>query len=188
MSALQTVYTACASIRGRVTALRRAPRFDSQAQAELYLRSRYPQHVAEGRGYLRVKAPRKAAVLVAVAAGLMSGCTALRDPGEQAWLALHAVDTAQTFRIAGDPACYRESGQAWLIGDHPSEGAVAAWSVGAAGLHLAVTDYLLRTERPKWARAWQAVTIGMTGAAIVENYSIGIRVGGPNKPAHACRE
>lgn len=127
----------------------------------------------------------RAAALVILAA-LASGCTAIRDPGEQAWLALHAVDTAQTFRIADAPECFREDRAAWLIGEHPSKGAVAAWSIGSAGLHLAVTEFLLDRDWKIATRVWQAVTLIEKGSAIHQNYSIGIRVGAANKPRHAC--
>lgn len=120
--------------------------------------------------------------IAALAIGL-SGCTALETRETQAWLALHAVDTAQTLRIAGDPRCYLESDSLTrgLIGAHPSTGEVLAWSVGSAAVHVGVTELLLRNDHPKLAKAWQYVRIGVTADAVANNYTIGIRLGEPNK-------
>lgn len=116
---------------------------------------------------------------------VLSGCSALETHETQAWLALHAVDTVQTYRAAQDPQCFAEGDgiTRGLIGEHPSSSEVLAWSVGSAGVHLAVTEWLLRTDHPKIAKAWQYVRIGVTASAIAQNHSIGIRIGSPNQPA-----
>jgi hypothetical protein len=121
---------------------------------------------------------------------LLSGCQALKTPESQAWLALHAVDTVQTFRIADDPRCFKESDSLTrrLIGEHPSDGEVAAWAIGSAALHLGVTELLLRNEHPRLAKAWQWVRIGVTAAAVADNYTIGVRIGSPNDPKYPCME
>jgi hypothetical protein len=115
---------------------------------------------------------------------LCSGCTALESRESQAWLALHAVDTAQTLRIADDPRCFHEGNSVTrsMIGSHPSDGEVFAWSVGSAALHLGVTEWLLRTDHPRIAKAWQYLRIGITAAAVSDNHSVGIRIGSPNQP------
>jgi hypothetical protein len=122
-------------------------------------------------------------VLVAMA-GLLSGCTALETRESQAWLALHAIDSIQSFHAAQQPECFKEDDGVTrsLIGEHPSDAEVIAWSVGMAGLHLGVTEVLLRNDHPKLAKAWQYVRIGVTASAIAQNHSIGIRVGSPNRP------
>jgi hypothetical protein len=120
---------------------------------------------------------------------LCSGCTALESRETQAWLALHAIDTVQTFRIADNPQCFKEADSITrsVIGSHPSDGEVAAWAVGSAALHLGVTELLLRNDHPRIARAWHYVRIGVTASAIAQNHSIGIRIGSPNSPpAGAC--
>jgi hypothetical protein len=121
--------------------------------------------------------------IAALAIGL-SGCTALEQRETQAWLALHAVDTAQTYRIAQDARCFNEADGITreLIGAHPSTGQVLAWSVGSAAVHVGVTELLLRNDHPKLAKAWQYVRIGVTASAIENNHSIGIRIGSPNEP------
>lgn len=115
-----------------------------------------------------------------------SGCSemqSLQQPETKAWLALHAVDTLQTFDIAHDSHCYQERDGITrsLIGAHPSDGEVAAWSLASAGLHLGVTELLLRHEHPMLAKAWQYLRIGITADAVASNYRFGIRIGSPNQ-------
>jgi hypothetical protein len=120
-----------------------------------------------------------------IAAGLiLTGCQALKTPESHAWLALHAVDTIQTYHAAQQPECFHEGDSVTrrVIGTHPSDAEVAAWSIGSAALHLGVTELLLRNEHPALAKAWQYVRIGITTSAIAGNYSAGIRIGSPNKP------
>ena len=126
-------------------------------------------------------------LLVLPVAALATGCTALRSPHEQAWLALHAVDTAQTVDIAHDP-CYIEAHPVTraLIGERPSDAQVAAWAIGTAALHVGVTQWLLDHYHPKLARAWSYVTIGEKAWAIGHNISLGIRLGAPNKSYAGC--
>lgn len=124
-------------------------------------------------------------IAAGIAAGiLLNGCAALETSESQAWLALHAVDTIQTFHAAQDPRCFAEGDSITrsLIGSHPSDGEVAAWAVGSAALHLGVTELLLRNDHPRAAKVWQYVRIGVTGSAIAQNHSIGIRIGSPNQP------
>jgi hypothetical protein len=119
---------------------------------------------------------------------LCSGCTALETRESQAWLALHAVDTMQTLRIADSPECFYEADSITqsLIGRTPSRGKVLAWSAGMAGVHLGVAELLLRNDHPRLARLWQYLQIGNTASAIGQNIGIGIRIGSPNK-THTCR-
>jgi hypothetical protein len=114
----------------------------------------------------------------------LCGCTALETKETQAWLALHAIDTAQTFRISQEPQCFAERDRVTssLIGEHPSATEVLAWSVGMAGVHLGVTEWLLRNEHHKMVKAWQYIRIGTTVSAVARNHSIGIRIGSPNEP------
>jgi hypothetical protein len=124
-----------------------------------------------------------AKMMLLAAAFWLSGCTALETDESRAWLALHAVDTIQTYHAAQEPACYEEKDGLTrsLIGRHPSDGEVIAWSIGMAGVHLGVTEYLLRTDHPKLAKAWQYVRIGVTLDAVSNNYRAGIRIGSPNR-------
>jgi hypothetical protein len=119
---------------------------------------------------------------------LCSGCTALETHEEQTWLALHAVDAAQTYSIAGD-RCYYEANPLTrsIIGREPSHAAVVGWAIGIAAVHVGVSDYLLRTDHPKLAKAWQYITIGTSAYSVGNNFSIGIRIGRDNKMPDACR-
>lgn len=135
--------------------------------------------------WLLARGPWRRFLLIFPVAVLATGCTALRTPEERAWLALHALDSAQTYRIAQDDArCYHESNPITsdLIGEFPSRTSVVAWSIGSAAVHAGVSELLLRNERPGLAKAWQYVTMGFTGNTVLRNYQIGIRLGAPNKP------
>lgn len=126
-----------------------------------------------------------AARLFAVAVSILCcGCTALETRESQAWLAIHAIDTVQTYRISQDPACYHEADSITrsIIGEHPSSGEVLAWSAGIAGLNLGITELLLRNDHPKLAKAWQYLRISVSASAIAKNHQIGIRIGSPNRP------
>lgn len=117
-----------------------------------------------------------------VLALLLSGCTALETKESKGWLVLHAIDTVQTLDLAHDSRCYveRDGLTRRLIGSHPSDGEVAAWSLGSAALQLGVTELLLRNDHPRLAKAWQFFRIGVTASAVSQNHAIGIRIGSQN--------
>lgn len=123
---------------------------------------------------------------------LLSGCAHWSPETralETAYLAVHAVDAAQTMTIARNPDTVHERTSAWLIGEQPSRGQVAAWAIGGALLHMAVTDQLERHEAPRWLkRSWQAFTIGPKVSTVAENHELGIRVDGLTDALRArCR-
>jgi hypothetical protein len=135
------------------------------------------------------------ALLVPVILGLC-GCATLQQtaggPGlalaEASWQVLHAVDFAQTITIARQPARFEEEGipTVWLIGEHPSEGAVEACWAGFALLHLAGTRFLaLRADRGRvwrWALyGWEALSIADGAYAVAGNASIGLQPFGPHE-------
>jgi hypothetical protein len=137
----------------------------------------------------------RAAALVMLATSCLVGCATLqpiaREHGlvltEGSWQVLHAVDFAQTITIARQPARYQEEGvpTRWLIGEHPSEGAVVACWAGLALAHLAVTRYLAdRTDRGRpwrWALyAWEALTLTDSAFGVAQNASIGLQPFGPH--------
>jgi hypothetical protein len=76
-----------------------------------------------------------AALLIALTGGL-AGCATVQHVArrhgvalaEASWQALHAVVFSQTVTIARQPGRYHEDGipTLWVIGGHPSEGAVEA--------------------------------------------------------------
>lgn len=90
---------------------------------------------------------------------------------ESTWQVLQFVDWKQTRVIANHPELYEEKNP--IFGSHPSTGKVDAMFAAGALLHVGITHVL-----PKEYRVyWQAVTIGMSAACVINNYSIGIRVG-----------
>lgn len=130
-------------------------------------------------------------IAVTLAAG---GCAGLRQAArrhgvvlaEASWQILHAVDFAQTVTIARQPARFTEEGipTVWLIGEHPSEGAVEACWAGFALLHVAGTRFLaLRADRGRpwrWALyGWEALSIADGAYAVARNASIGLQPFGP---------
>jgi hypothetical protein len=127
---------------------------------------------------------RRIAFLFVVA---LTGCSALKEPGERAWLAAHAIDTAQTLTFRDDP-CIREgnSTTAAIIGREPKPAAVAAWSIATAAAHMAFTEFLLDRGYERTARAWQWVTFTEKGINVARNHELGARIFGEN--VQACRQ
>lgn len=113
---------------------------------------------------------------------VLTGCTAMRQPGEIAWQAAHLVDALQTDSLRDDP-CLEESDPFTraLIGSEPSRGAVIAWAAGSAVVHAGITEWLLSREWNKLASAWQWITFGHKGIVVANNHRLGARVIGPNK-------
>jgi hypothetical protein len=107
---------------------------------------------------------------------MAAGCSSL-PTSEYVWQGAHLVDVAQTMQIARNPDCYREDNRftSQLIGDHPSEGDVAAWGIGTSLFHAGITSILVDLEAPRWVIAgWQAVTIVAVGDAVANNFDEGL--------------
>ncbi len=89
---------------------------------------------------------------------------------EIAWGTLHLIDLGQTLNIAKDPKHYHEINP--ILGKHPKVGDVYAVFIFSAFAHP-VVSYLLPNP---YRKAFQYVTIGMTGMAVINNFSIGLRL------------
>lgn len=115
---------------------------------------------------------------LAIAAASLCGCASL-SPGEIAVQSLHAVDVAQTVKIAKNPTKYQEAGYGmpFLIGAHPSEARVIEWGAVSGIAHYAVDDYLYQHNHPKVAMAFEAVSIAFVADTVHHNYSIGLGYG-----------
>jgi|GEM_PF-3307426 len=87
------------------------------------------------------------------------------------WTSLYLVDFSQTLKIAREPENYHERNP--LIGDHPSEGKVAAMFIGGYIAQTALVHVLPAAYRP-WA---QYVFIGVSGACVINNFSVGLGIG-----------
>lgn len=132
-------------------------------------------------------------------AGLLSGCSSFTTPearhAEIAWLALDAVDTAQTVTIARSPGCLYEANpiavQAYG-GPHPDVGRVLAVNSVLAFAHWELGAWLDRnaersaaadpdddTSTPaNWyiARgAFYALSFLGSGHAVLGNFMMGVR-------------
>lgn len=101
---------------------------------------------------------------------------------ECVWLTLHTIDWGQTRNIAMDPEHYYEAGIAkFFVGEHPSVRDVDIYMGLSAILHPIITNFL-----PKRARfgniifnpraVWQAISIGMSGNYVVNNFNVGLTV------------
>jgi hypothetical protein len=89
---------------------------------------------------------------------------------EGIYLALKTIDMGQTLDIAAQPDKYYEVNP--VLGRHPSKSAVYAYFLTTSLLHIGITNVLPTKYRP-W---FQGVTIGLSGACVIHNYSIGLRV------------
>lgn len=119
---------------------------------------------------------KSSALLVAIS---LSGCSSL-STYERSWQTMNALDWSQTMHIAREPTCYREVGSAELIGEHPSEGEVAALAAAYSLGHLWINRELeARAERNAvWHWTWrffQASSFLITSRNVANNHRIGLR-------------
>ena len=129
--------------------------------------------------------------VMAMACIALSGCESLQsfnEGSEATFQAVHLVDTLQTIHGSASDPCYGEGDPVTrrLIGERPSSSEVAAWGVGYAMVHYGVTRLLTENGFDKTAAVWEVATIADTVTAIGHNYSIGIRLGAPNKDPVGC--
>jgi hypothetical protein len=89
---------------------------------------------------------------------------------EGTWIGLHTIDWMQTRYIAIHPDQYEELNP--VLGHHPGIGKVNAYFAAGMVLHPLVS-YLLPKPYRTW---WQGITIGMSGACVGKNLSIGVRM------------
>jgi hypothetical protein len=132
-------------------------------------------------------------LLAIIILALCAGCTTLDlttvdEYGEGAFQAEHLVDVIQSTHGAAEDPCFSEGDPVTraITGAHPSQGAVLAWGVGYGALHYGITALLLDNGHDKLAAIWEAASIIDTASVIDHNYSVGIRIGAPNKDDAAC--
>ena len=89
---------------------------------------------------------------------------------EVVWQGLHIVDWGQTLEIARHPDKFNEMNP--LMGKHPSVGRVNTYMGLSAMGHL-IISYVLPD---KYRIYWQWITIGMSGACVINNFNIGLKV------------
>lgn len=141
------------------------------------------------------------AVLALILLLQLTGCATM-EPGnmfpreqssrvaETVWLGLHTVDTMQTMQIARNPECYWEDNKlaAGIYGTkHPDENRVMITNVLLGLVHSRVSRWLDDgVARSKFADdgnvggwyvgriAWHTLSIGLTTAAVSNNFRRGI--------------
>ena len=89
---------------------------------------------------------------------------------EATWQVLHLVDWGQTLDISAQPSRYHEINP--ILGKHPSRSTVNIYMASGALLHLGISHVLPQSYRPYW----QYVTIGTSGACVVNNFAIGLSI------------
>jgi hypothetical protein len=110
---------------------------------------------------------------IAVIVLLLTGCTFGENwtrgdtYREVAWGAIHAVDWAQTRQIAQNPE-YHETNP--ILGSHPSVGSVDLYMASALVIHPVISAVLPKPYRD----VWQYLSIGVSGACVINNVSIGV--------------
>lgn len=88
---------------------------------------------------------------------------------EVSWQIIHALDWGTTLDIASHPRMYEMNP---ILGDHPSRGTINAYMLAGAILHPIVTEVL----PVRWRVWWQAITIGMSGACVINNFNAGLSI------------
>jgi hypothetical protein len=94
---------------------------------------------------------------------------------------LHMIDLGQTLDIKNHKNVKEDGaghfGCGGVVGEHPNDARVIGYMLMEATVHLVITDYLVRTDAPKWVvNGWEMVTIGIQSSVISNNYSLGLRV------------
>ena len=110
-------------------------------------------------------------IVIFITMAVLNGCSGWSKQDiqkEAAWQILHAVDYGQTLDIA-DSNCTELNP---ALGLTPHDDSVHIWALGTATFHLLVSHWL-KDENRKW---WHWATIGLKGAAVINNYSLGLRM------------
>jgi hypothetical protein len=119
------------------------------------------------------RTPMKTIILVLLLATMpaMADDWTIADKQREAvYLALHAIDWAQTRTIARNPDRWYEVNP--ILGEHPSVGRVDGYFAVMALAHIAVSNAL----PTRYRTAWQYVSIGFEAGVAGHNLSLGIGV------------
>jgi hypothetical protein len=64
-----------------------------------------------------------------------------------------------------------------ILGAHPSDAKIAAYGLGAAALHAAITYEMVSNDVPRGIiTAWELVSIGVETGYVAHNYKLGLRI------------
>ena len=89
---------------------------------------------------------------------------------EWVWQSLHAIDMAQTIRIAKNPDKFQELNP--LLGKHPSTSEVVAFTVATSVAHAYLVYKLQEAGLP--VKVFEYITIGYKGITIKKNIDAGL--------------
>jgi hypothetical protein len=110
---------------------------------------------------------------------ILTGCASHYGEGwskadtyrQSAYTALHVADWGQTRYIASHPDEYYEVNP--VLGKHPDTAAVDTWMASTLAAHWLIAPAL----KPKYRKWFQYVAIGVEGACVLNNLSLGIGIG-----------
>jgi len=89
---------------------------------------------------------------------------------ESSWVVINTIDWGQTLEMAKNPNEFKEHNP--ILGNHPSQGRVNVYMASSTLAHIGVSSLLPQNIRP-W---WQYITIGFSGACVINNLRAGIGV------------
>jgi hypothetical protein len=99
------------------------------------------------------------------------------------WQVIHILDWGTTLNIASNPDKYYELNPG--IGTHPSRARVNLYMASSAILQPIVTHYIPKTTyleifgetyKIPTRKAFQSVSIGVSSACVINNFSIGLKL------------
>ena len=88
---------------------------------------------------------------------------------EATFLTLHTIDWLQTRTISKQQYYYEQN---MVLGRHPNMDRVSAYFATTALAHYLIADQL----SPEWRKGFQYICIGISGGAVLNNISLGIKV------------
>lgn len=117
-----------------------------------------------------------------LAIAILSGCTALRQPEELAWQAIHTIDMAQTLDGSRDP-CWHEANPITqrVIGRKPTTAGVIAYGIGTGALHALISSLLIDQGYERAYAYWQMASFANSSLAVGMNHGAGVRLAKRNE-------
>lgn len=90
-------------------------------------------------------------------------------PGEEyVFQAVNAADAFTTIRALDKPGSYERN---FMLGKHPSHGAIIGQKTAIGALHIAGTMWL-QDHAPRLVRPWEIIGITVVGKAVVGNIKV----------------
>jgi hypothetical protein len=137
--------------------------------------------------------------IAVVAVLALAGCSHMTT--QTRWLevghaALMATDGSQTLQGLNAPACFHENDPITrrVIGRHPSDEAVVAWTAASFALRMAVANWLdgkvsdSDARGWRWARwTWHALTYAQEIGTVRDNHQLGVSAFAPHATPSCAR-